>query len=212
MRYLIIITLLSINCFSFSQDNNKDINLYLKLHPSTLINIYRPTIQVSSEVELFDKVGFECTYGLRYFDLDFDTLTIIPKGYNIRFELKYYKIFKDVENLCDYFSIGYWYVDDKRNDKLRYYNENSIVITDYFGMVQKINVYVATYGLICNYKRLLFEGSLGIGFRHAIVSWIDCSYDKTKHVPYGDLWSWEYPGEKNYFHLNVNFKIGYKLF
>ena len=195
--------------------NNKPFELILKVHPLALINPDRPSIQGSVETKFFNRVGFEYSYGFRYFEYmatiwNYDTLVISPKGHNNRYEIKSHRLFFTDNDLSDFITFGYWYIYDARNKRTRYY-ENNEIKTDYFGLIKNTNVYAIGYGIMKDFERFTLEGAINIGVRRTKILWMRNEFDINSHTPFGDLYNWEYPGDRWLPHLNLNLKIGIKL-
>lgn len=214
MKHYLIITFIFFTTRIIAQEN-KPFEVILKVHPLALINPDRPSVQGSVETKFFNRVGFEYTYGFRYFEYmatiwNYDTLSISPKGHTMRYEIKAYRLFFYEDDLSDFITLGYWYIDDARNKKTRYY-DNNVVKTDYFGLIKNTNVYAVGYGVIKDFERFTLEGSINIGIRRTKTLWKNNEFDIDKHIPYGDLYSWEYPGERWFPHINISFKMGINL-
>jgi hypothetical protein len=215
MKHFLLISLFFCITRIIAQDN-KSVEFILKVHPLALINPDRPSVQGSVETKFFNRVGVEYTYGFRYFEYmatiwNYDTLSVSPKGNNMRYEIKAYRLFFNDLNMSDFITLGYWHIDDSRNKKTRYYDKNEIK-TDYFGLMKNTNVYAIGYGVIKDLDRFTLEGSINIGVRRTKTNWKNNEFDIDKHIPYGDLYSWEYPGDRWFPHINLSLKMGINLF
>lgn len=214
MKHHLIIIFIFCIIRIIAQDN-KPFELILKVHPLALINPDRPSVQGSVETKFINRVGFEFTYGFRYFEYmatisNYDTLSISPNGHNMRYEIKAYRLFFHENELNDFITIGYWNIYDARNKKTRYYDNNDVK-TDYFGLIKNTNVYAIGYGVIKDFDRLTLEGAINIGVRQTKILWKNNEFDTDRHIPYGDLYSWEYPGDRRFLHINLSLKIGIDL-
>ncbi len=200
-RILLIILLLLFFLFeNINGQEFRDFDIRIKVHPTALISIPRPTVQVGMELK-YRKIGVDLSYGQQYAFLlssDPDTIRVNNFGNRFRVDLKYYlNPLKSDILLFPFISFGYCKIYSTQN-----------LTTDWFsgykfepsiGRVINIQVFSANFGVIKYYKRFFFESILGTGIRFRKVQNVDVNgsilSERKQILP----------------HFGVGVRIGYRI-
>lgn len=214
-RFLISVLWISAFLSLKAQTDYPPLELMIKVHPSNLVQINRPSLKGSVELKILDKLGLEFSYGKRYGEIypfllryNRDSLVTKPQSTHLLYDLKWYHPFGRTPYENPFFVFTFGQINDVKNRKVRYYDD-LILLTDYFSIHQAINIYALGYGTVINYNRFMLEVVFSIGLKNVALHWENNVYDGIFYRSKRDLFLWEYPGNKWLPYFNASFKMGF---
>lgn len=214
-RICLIIFLFCSQCkILFSQ--KKEV-FFIKSDLLTLVNFERPTVYLSSEFIVKNKIGLEAGYGVRYLNKSFqgpyfpDSSLTKFRGYTAKFEMKIYNVFKEKNS---FIGLSYTYIDDRVNAEKHYYKGNGDLYNELDSYVSNkvLNKFHLLLG-IKFWENEHFTGEMGfeLGVKHRFISYEFNEFDPfTSITSEGTGW-WEKPQNKFVPSIALSIKLSYKL-
>ena len=198
--FTLILNLVFLTLSTFGQNVNKT-NILIKLHPSAIVALSRPTVLGSIEFK-YKRTGFDFAYGQQWLFIGStnpDTVRVKNFGNQYRIDLKYYlNPLKRYEQTTPFISIGYCKMYTQKNIAVDWFS--GYQFKPGLATINNIHVYYINYGISSKFGRIVYEFALSGGVRFRTEESVYANkvvYDKATRI-------WP--------HLSFSFRICYPLF